>query len=204
MDWSEVGEFTKAVAPIFTAGAACTGAWIGWRGLEKWRSETLGKRQAEIAEATLASVYEMEEILRTARGRLVLAHEMAKKEGVPDEIATDPNFAPEARLLEHQEFFARFRAQKYAFAAVFGLEAAKPLDELWHCRLEINWAVDSLLRSKEMPTRSEEYREFLKGLREIAFSARTSEGDALGKRISEHVSNIEETCRPAIEARAKL
>jgi hypothetical protein len=36
MCWSEIGEFIKAVAPIFTAGAACTAAWIGWRGLEKW------------------------------------------------------------------------------------------------------------------------------------------------------------------------
>ncbi len=204
MDWSEVGEIIKAVAPIFTAGAACTGAWIGWRGLEKWRTETLGKRQAEIAEATLATVYEMEEIIRTARGPLVLAHEMAKKEGVPDEIATNANYAPEARLLEHQEFFARFRAQKYAFAALFGLEATKPLDELWQCRLEINWAVDDLLRNKEMSRENAGHRAFLIARRAIAFRPSKSEDDTLGKRISEQVSSIERTCRPAIEARAKL
>jgi len=204
MDWSEVGEFTKAVAPIFTAGAACTGAWIGWRGLEKWRTETLGKRQAEIAEATLASVYEMEDILRAAREPWVLPHEMAKKEGVPDETATSQDYAPEARLLERQEFFARFRSQKFAFAAVFGLEAAKPLDELWQYRVKINCAVFTLLRNKEMPTRSEEHRVFIEGQREIAFRPSKSEDDTLGKRISEQVSNIEYTCRPAIEARAKL
>jgi hypothetical protein len=99
MCWSEVGEFIKAVAPVFTAAAACTAAWIGWRGLEKWRSETVGKRKAEIAEITLATIYEMEEILRSARSPWVSPHEMATKEGIPDQIATDPNFAPEARLL---------------------------------------------------------------------------------------------------------
>jgi hypothetical protein len=203
MGWTEIGEIIKAIAPVFTAGAACTAAWIGWRGLGKWRSETLGKRQAEIAEATLASVYEMEEILRSARGPWVLPHEMAKKEGIPDVIATDANFAPEARLLEHQDFFGRFRSQKYSFAAVFGREAAKPLDELWRCRMEINWAVDDLLRNKEMSKGDKGDRAFWKEKRAIAFRPLKSEDDALGKSIAEQVSKIEEICRPAIEARAK-
>jgi hypothetical protein len=33
MSWSDIAEFIKAIAPMFTAGAACTAAWIGWRGL---------------------------------------------------------------------------------------------------------------------------------------------------------------------------
>ena len=127
------------------------------------------KRKAELAEATLASVYEMEDILRAAREPWVLPHEMAKKVGVPDETATSQDYAPEARLLERQEFFARFRSQKFAFAAVFGLEAAKPLDELWQCRVKINDAVFTLLRNKEMPKRDENYRALLEAQRAIAF-----------------------------------
>jgi hypothetical protein len=203
MGWSEIGEIIKAIAPVFTAGAACTAAWIGWRGLEKWRSETLGKRQADIAEATLASVYEMEEILRSARGPWVLPHETTKKEGIPDVIATDANFAPEARLLKHQDFFGRFRSQKYAFAAVFGREAAKPLDELWRCRMEINWAVDDLLRNKGMLRGDKDDRAFWNERRAIAFRPSKIEDDALGKSIAEQVFKIEEICRPAVEARAK-
>jgi len=209
MSWSEIGEFVKAVAPGFTAAAACTAAWIGWHGLEKWRSETLGKRKAEIAETTLASVYEMEEILRLARSPWVQPHETAKKEGLPDEVATDPNYAPEARLLEHQEFFGRFRTQKFAFAAVFGRDAAQALDGLWQCRLEINRAVDNLLRNKEMSPRNRDMRtidaEDRAAWEEWYYTAfRPMRGnDALvGKRISEYVSAIEATCRPAIEARA--
>jgi hypothetical protein len=58
MSWSDIGEFIKAVAPMFTAVAACTGAWIGWCGLKKWRAETIGKRKAELAEDVIADFYE--------------------------------------------------------------------------------------------------------------------------------------------------
>lgn len=200
MNWSEVGEVVKAVAPVMTALAACTAAGIAWRGLEKWRQETLGKRQAELAETTLAHVYEMEEILRDARSPWVLPHETSQKEGIPDAIATDANYAPEARLLAHQDFFGRYRSQRYSFAAMFGREAAKPLEELWRIRLEINDAVACLLRNKEMRSGDQEDVAIWREWRAIAF--RRAESDTVSQRISECVSAIEATCRPAVEARA--
>ncbi len=201
MDWKEVGETIKAVAPVFTAAAACYGAWIATQGLHKWRSETRGKRKAEIAEATLAIVYEMEEILRTARSPIVYDYERAKKEGVPDEIATDSDYAPEARLSKYHDFFGRFRSQRYAFAAVFSREAVKPLDGLWQCRLEIGWAVEEILRDKRT-ARSPEDRASLVEKRRITIRA-PSGNDPLSRRIFGHVSAIETICRPAIAARAK-
>ncbi len=54
MKWVDVAEAVKAIAPVFTAGAACFGAYIGYRGLERWRAETIGKRKAELAEEVLA------------------------------------------------------------------------------------------------------------------------------------------------------
>lgn len=204
MDWASVGEVVKVLGPVATAGAAWFAAIIAYGGLNRWRSETRGKRKAEIAEATLASVYEMEEILKDARAPWIDPHETAKKEGIPDEIATNSNYVPEARLIVHQGSFARFRSQKYAFAAVFGREAAKPLDELWLIRVKINSAVGDLLRNKEMSNSTEkEDRALWKDWRDTAFRP-IRETDAIGKLISEHVSAIEDTCRPAIEARAKL
>jgi len=203
MDSNEAGEIIKAVAPAFTAGAACFGALIGWRGLEKWRSETLGKRRAEIAETTLAHVYEIAEILQSARSPFVSAHEMGKKEGIPDHIAADANYAPEARLLEHNEFFGRFRAQKFAFAAVFGRDAIKPLEDLWRIRLEINSAVFDLMNNKDLARGSAEHRKTWTEWYYTAFRSLKADEDALNKRIAKNVLAVEETCRPAIEARAR-
>jgi hypothetical protein len=180
--------------------------------LEKWRSETVGKRRAEIAEATLAHAYEMQEILRSARSSHILPRETAKKEGVPDEIATNPNHVPEARLLAYQEFFGRFRSQKYVFVAVFGPEAAQPLDELWRIRMEISRAVEFLLEFSKKD-KDEHVRALWDEKRAIAFrpSGFSVKGgglskedyDPLARRISEQVSKLEDTCRPEIEARGR-
>jgi hypothetical protein len=196
-------ELAKAAPSVVTAITAIVGVYIAKAGLEKWRSETWGKRKAEVAETTLANVYEMEGILRSARVRVVLSDETKKKDGVPDELATNPNYAPEARLLAHQEFFGRFRSQKYAFAAVFGRDAAKPLDELWQIRLKINLAVFDLVNNKEMSkSRDTAQRTQWGEWYYTAFGA-PGENDETSKLISRYVSAIEETCRPAIEARAK-
>jgi hypothetical protein len=79
MTLTEFGEIVKSVSPLITALAAVFGAWLAYRGLDRWRTETLGKRKAEIAQETLALAYEMEEILQSARNPFVLAHEMGKK-----------------------------------------------------------------------------------------------------------------------------
>jgi hypothetical protein len=151
MSWNDIAEIVKVLGAVATAAAAWFAATTAYRGLEKWRSETFGKRRAELAATVLTKVYEAEEIFRAAREPFVLAHEMAKKEGIPDVIAEDSSFAPERRLLGYQEFFGRFRSMKHEFAAIFGREAAKSLDELWRIRIEINHAVDNMLRNKEVP-----------------------------------------------------
>ena len=144
----DVGDLIKVLGAVATAAAACTGALIAWRGLEKWRSETIGKKRSELAATVLADFYEMEEIIRSSRAPFVLAHEMGAIEGVPDDIASNSSYAPERRLLQYQEFFGRFRSRKHEFAAVFGKAAAEPFDNMWKLRLEINWAVDAMLRSQ--------------------------------------------------------
>ena len=103
------------------------------------------ERRAEVAVAALATIYQAEDILREARSPWVVPHEMTKRDGVPDHLAEDPNYVPEARLLSHSEFFAKLRSQKHEFAAVFGKDAAKPFDEIWRARLDINHAVDAMV-----------------------------------------------------------
>jgi hypothetical protein len=199
--WTDAGEFIKVLGSIATGGAAVTGAAVAWRGLEKWRSETTGKTKAELAATVLAEFYEMAEILRAARNPFVLNHEMAAKEGVPDSVASDSSYAPEARLLEHQAFFGRFRSRKHEFAAVFGRTAAQPFDDIWRIRLEINWAVDGMLRHKEIRNdRDPENRTLWLSWYNVAFRDADEKKDVLLPRIDAAVIAIEATCRPAIDA----
>src|SRR5712692_5148078 len=109
MTWIDAGEIIKVIGALATGAAAWFAAITAYRGLEKWRSETLGKQRAELATTVLTNVYEAAEILRAAREPWVLPHETAAREGVRDDVAQQAHFVPERRILEHQEFFGRFR-----------------------------------------------------------------------------------------------
>src|SRR5438105_2401753 len=100
MNWDVVGEIVKVSGAVATAAAAWFAAVTAYRGLEKWRSENLGKRKAELAASVLANVYEAETVLRAAREPWVLPHERTKQQGVADEITENSNYVPERRLLQ--------------------------------------------------------------------------------------------------------
>ena len=203
MTWTDFGEFIKVLGSIATGAAALTGAFIAWRGLEKWRSETTGTKRAELAATVLAEFYEMDEIIRSSRNPWVMMHEMAPIEGIPDDVASSSNFAPERRLAEHQAFFGRFRARKHEFAAVFGKTAAEPFDQMWKIRLDINHAVDFMLRHKGMEdSRDSANRKLWRYWHSEAFRNSDESKDPVIPRLQKAVASIEAICRPAIGAKA--
>lgn len=147
-----LGQFIGAVAPAVTAGAACFAAWIAYRGLEKWRAETIGKRKAELAENVLADFYEARDIIRDARSPLSFGDEgqSRQKEAWETEIDTgtlNSYFRTFERLNKKREFFAQFHARRYRFLAIFGQEASKPYDELFRIYTEIVKAVIMLMKT---------------------------------------------------------
>ena len=189
---------------IATGGAAVTGAIVAWRGLEKWRAETVGKKRYEVAASVLADFCEMDEIIRTSRGAFVLAQEIHEitEGGVEEAVAG--SYAPEQRLLKHQEFFARFRARKYEFATYFGKAGAALFDDMWKIRLEINWAVMDMLNHKEVRnSRRPDDVELWQSWHRVAFADPREGKDPIAPRLAKIISGIEEICRPAIEAQLK-
>ena len=125
---------------------------------------------------------------------------MREIDGVDEEITNNSSFAPERRLLEHQEFFARFRSRKHEFASHFGKAAAAPFDEIWKVRLEINWAVDSMLRHKEIRnSRRPDDRELWQSWYKVAFRDSDESKDLLIPKLEKIITDIEAICRPAIE-----
>jgi hypothetical protein len=202
--WTEFGELVKVLGAVATASAAWFAASTAYRGLEKWRQETRGKSRAELATKALTAAYELQEVFRQARAPWVLPHETRKRDGVPDAVASEPHYVPEARLLEHEEFFGRFRALRHQYAAVFGPEAAKAFDALLRVRLDINGAVHSLVTHKELEeSKQRDDRAEWRSWYDTAFRSDTNKDDLLTKRIDEAVVQVERVCRPAIDAQDK-
>jgi hypothetical protein len=116
-----VGEVIKSVAPIFTAGAACSGAYIAYRGLTRWHDETVGKRRIELAEAVLADFYQACDIIKAARSRFGYSHEGLSRQKGETETEADTQllnsyFAATERLMSKADFFAEMWAVAISLA----------------------------------------------------------------------------------------
>lgn len=202
-DWAWIA--TKAPAAIsvtkdlILAGAAISTALVGWRALGKWRDETLGKRQLELAEDVLAGFYQVQEVIHEARTRFVSASEMVREEGVPDEVVTNSAYAPRRRLRESFDKILDLRTKRHRFAAVFGQEATAPWDEIEAVLREIDAACEALLdlRGERVP-RSDPNAAFYIEQRRII--GRGGDDDPIAPRVVRAVRDVEATCRPIIRA----
>jgi hypothetical protein len=112
VSWADAGEVIKAIAPVFTAGAARFGVYIGYRGLEKWRAETIGKRRLELAEEVLGDFYQAREVIQAVRSPASFGREGSTRQKAEWETENDTGnlnayFAAIERLNNHSDFFCR-------------------------------------------------------------------------------------------------
>ena len=198
MDFETVGNVIKVVAPVFTAAAACSGAYIAYRGLTKWHQETIGKRRIELAEEVLADFYQARDIIKAARSPFSYSHEGQSRRRGENETEEDTRllnsyFAPTERFASKADFFAEAWARRYRFTAFFGPEAARAYDDLFEVRNEIIAAVRSLIsahRHQVSPTERARWEDTIWA---------GAEDDLIPARIDRVIDAIEATCRPAIQ-----
>jgi hypothetical protein len=197
-----IEHIVQTLGAVATAGAAWFAAIIAFRGLTKWRSETIGKRKAELAEEVLADFYQARDIIVASRSPGSFGHEgntrvRAAWETDDDARALNSYFAINERLSSKQDFFAQLHARRYRFIAHFGLAAAKPYDDLFHIRSEIISAVQMLImthRQREQGSLPNDRRDW----QDIIW-ARRGATDPIPSRLDEIVKEMESTCRPAIQ-----
>ncbi|MDR3558289.1 MAG: hypothetical protein P4L61_02030 [Candidatus Pacebacteria bacterium] len=135
VSWGEIGEMTRAIGPAVTAGAACAGALIAYRGLEKWRHETIGRKRIELAEDVLADFYEAVDVIQFVRVGFSYFRDNESRPGrdqEPENVQNhrDQYYATERRLKDQAAFFAKFQSRRYRVIAVFGTEASKLYEEV--------------------------------------------------------------------------
>jgi hypothetical protein len=199
-------ELLKAVPSVVTAVTAVVGVAIAARGLHKWRAETIGKRKAELAEEVVADFYEARDILNAARSPGSLGHEGTTREKAAWETEQDTRilnayFTTAERLFNKEEFFAQFYARRYRFAAHFGVEAAKPYDDLHKIYAHVVVAVRMLIgtyRQRSEGSLPENRRRW-----EESIGWAVTEDDKIPSRLDAIVEDIEKICRPAIQEAAK-
>jgi hypothetical protein len=203
MDWTWVLEKAPAVIGILrdlvVAGAAVSTATVGWKALNKWRDETVGKRRLEVAEETLSAFYQVQEVIYDARAPFIAASEMIKEEGVPDDVARNAAYGPIRRLRQSFDHIRDLRTRRHRFAALFGREATKPWDEIEAVLNEIHAASEAILmlRGEHIQAR-DPHAKFYQEQRQIL--ARRMDDDPITPRVDTAVQEIEIICQPVIRA----
>ncbi|MCJ2086247.1 hypothetical protein MKK88_09595 [Methylobacterium sp. E-005] len=189
----------STVRDVIVAGAAVSTATVGWKALNKWRDETVGKRRLEVAEDTLSAFYQVQEVIYDARSPMIWASEMVKEEGVPDEVVGNSAYGPVRRLRQSFDHIRDLRTKRHRFAALFGREATKPWDEIEGVLNEINAASETILmlRGEHIPA-TDPQAKFYREQRRIL--ARQREDDPITPRVDAAVKGIEAVCRPIIRA----
>jgi hypothetical protein len=197
-------ELLKAGPSIVTAVVAVYGLSIAKAGLTKWRSETIGKRKAEVAEQVLAGFYEARDILAHARSPMSWGDEGSTRPPAVNETETDRSllnsyFRTVERLNKKNEFFAHLAARRYSFIALFGADAAKPFDEVFGIRQSVLLAVQ-MLSQTHMQTRGMlRERAPAESEWENTIGWGVTDDDKIARRIDAAVAAMEAACRPAIQ-----
>ncbi|MDF2232410.1 hypothetical protein P2H44_07565 [Albimonas sp. CAU 1670] len=207
---------------IATAGAAIIVAWIAYRGLGAWRDEMRGRRKAELAEEVLAAFYETRDVFHWVRnpgGFGGEADARPREEGEEEDLARqlDAYFVPLARLQDNRALLSGLHAKRYRFRALFGADADNPFQTFRDVEAEIVSAANVLARLaqnearrargavparalREEVVREEDHR---RQVREARIWDAGEPDDDINRRLDAAVADMEEMCRPAIEARAK-
>jgi hypothetical protein len=194
-------ELLKAIPSVVTAGTAIYALVIARAGLNKWRTETLGKRKAEIAEQLLTTAYKTRDLLIWARTPVLMSGEGESRKSTEseDDVLRERRntyFVPIERLARETETFATLQTLKYAVAARFGPDAVKPIAAIVECHRAITFAASMLIhlaRCADDPVAKKN------SIDQLSASLGTGpRPDKMDQEIDEAISSIETFCKPVL------
>jgi hypothetical protein len=195
-------EYVNSLSVTIAAGVAIYG-------IHSWRREQVGKRRIEIAEETLALFYEARDVINGARTSISSEGEwLAAQRTLSD--ATVKNSEPTEvtivayRLYCRNELFARIRALRYRFSAIFGIGTDQPFREMVRIRDSVISAERRLQRIERTESSNTNERnancesEIEKLLAVVEGSGENS--DLIAQQLDQVVDSIECTCRKYMDA----
>jgi len=198
----KISNLVGNIALIIASGVAIYG-------INAWRREFRGKRQIELAEDALTLFYEAQNVIGALRSPLGgqeegTSRKPQKEESPARKSARDAAYAVFERYQNRQELFNKIYSMRYQFMARFGLEAAKPFEDLRGIvneifgaarRLARLWATDisSLRSDQEKNQHFEKQQKY-----EAVFWDTYDEDDPINPKLDQVISDIEHVCKPII------
>lgn len=202
-NWPVLLDVVRTLATLAGVGVAI------W-GVNKWRREQVGKRQCELAEDTLAIVYEAQSVFDHVRSPMSFEGEGSSRRAEAAEspqikAQRDQNFIPLERLQRHESFFERVVALQPRVRAVLGRKASEPLAEILKMRSDIVVAARMLSHFSEQ-LRDEldpEVRRSSRPQREQHESTKwkLSDDDDIDRRIRNATARLEQLLEPVLRSR---
>lgn len=198
---------------VITQISAIIAIWAAIYGIDSWRSEHIGRKNADTAEETLALMYEASDAIAHIRHPVSFGSEHGEIERGESESENQWQARRNAnvafvRYNQYQELFNKLHAMRYRFMAQFGKQKAEPLIEIRSVINEVLSAANALSRLwPREDFRTEEqwqrHREQIEKY-EAKFWSMMSEEDALANRVKSAVIEIENTAQAEIEGRGAL
>jgi len=201
-------EFIKDVSLIVAS-------WTAIYGIDSWRREYRGKKQAELAEEALRLFYEGRDAIRHIRHIFAHGEEGKTRKPGDDETpeqkeAYDKAYVLFERYNTHIELFNKLHSMRYRFMAQFGPDTGEPFEAFRKILNEMVVSAKTLgslwaeqLRSYRLEGRPRQDQDLIKKLENIFWEGLPQE-DPIKPRVEECIKNIEEICRPIIDNKSKF
>ncbi|WP_369662014.1 hypothetical protein [Variovorax sp. V15] len=206
-------ELLEYILKVVALCSAIGGAWYAIYKFDSWRREHQGKRQAELAEETLAMFYEAADIVNAVRSPLSWDSETDEvKQGANETNerykARKSAYVVFKRLNDHHAQLSKLYAMRYRFMAVFGQEKARPFTDFHNVLHEIRLAGHMLAqlwaqRTYASEAHAAEAAELIKTYENVYWEM-LPEDDKIKPKVAEIIKEIETTCRGIIEAKGTL
>ncbi len=195
-------ELLSYIAVIIAAGVAI------W-GIRAWKREFVGKRRIELAEEVLSHFYEAKDAIRAIRSIVIYSGEgdsyKYSDSESDEEIEINRNaYVTYERNQKYHELFARIWAVRYRFAAYFGKDKIKPIDDLLRVRQDILRAADKIAKLEKRLRLIKGDKEQEKKLCEEIWKRRLipfgygDEDDPIEPTLLKAENEIESICRKVI------
>jgi len=198
---------------LITSISALVAIWSAIYGITVWRKEYQGKKRIDLAEETLALFYEALDALNHMRSPASFGAEREDVEKIEGETEEQFSARQNASVVyyrhnQHSDLFSKMWAARYRFMAEIGKEKATPFVEFNRLVREVLSAATVLSRIwprdyfPDDASREKHFNQVRKF--EAIFWEGFNDPDPIKERLSEAISEIEDTCRDVIEGKSSM